>query len=79
MTALQAYPQPARKALVFALLLLGTLCMMVFLPIFLCGGLMIKMDGANPMHLLGWMVGSGTVGGAALACGLRLALADPEY
>lgn len=71
-------PQYPKRVLIFALLLLGTLCMLVFLSIFLCGGLLITLEVANPVYLLLWMVASGTVGGASLASALRLSLANPE-
>lgn len=78
MTSPPSASHPGRKAWILALFLIGTLCMLVFLPIFLCGGLIIKMDGVDPLQLLVWMVASGTVGGASLASALRLSLADPE-
>jgi hypothetical protein len=58
---------------------LGCVCILTFLFLLTNLPLLAELDGLNPLHLLGWCVGAGTLGGAFLGWSIHLSLDEqPE-
>ena len=63
-----------RSILINTMVTLGCVCILTFLLLLTNLPLLAELDGFNPLHLLAWCVGAGTLGGALLGWSIHLSL-----